>query len=161
MLPSVRIIYSPTQAWEAVRAARPGWTASLALQTLPFAVLAALAWPFFRTVALYLGAVAILALAFFVLSPWFGVARSWDRSMALAAYASTPVVLCGALLVFPMAAILAVPAFLHSFALCYLGAQQVLGCRESEAAMFVAMAWVLSSAASVLFGGLCSAAGLT
>ena len=144
-----------------MRAARPGWTGSLAGQTLPFAMIAALAWPpFVRTTALYLVGVVILALGFFVLSPWFDMPRSWDRSTALAAYASTPVVLAGALLVFPVLAVLAVPAFLHSFALCYLGAQQVLGCRESEAAMFVAMAWVLSAAASMLLGGLCSAAGL-
>jgi Yip1-like protein len=160
ILPSLSIVYRPTTTWQAVRAARPGWAASLLVQVLPFALLCAVAWPSFGTVVLTLVAVVILALAFFVLAPVFDVARSWDRSMALAAYASTPVLLSWFLLVFPPFMVVPVAALIHCFALCYLGVQQLLECRESEAAMFVAAAWVLSAIAGMLLGGLCSAAGL-
>ena len=102
----------------------------------------------------------MLRLGFFALAPVFGVARSWDRSVAVAAYASTPVLLSWFLLLYPLLMILPIVALLHCFALCYLGVQQVLDCRESEAAMFVAAAWVFSAVSSMLVGGLFSAAGL-
>ena len=140
--------------------ARPTWRASLVAQVLPFALLCAVPWPSVSTVILALVAVVMLALGFFLLAPWFAVARSWDRSMAVAAYASTPVLASWFLLVFPVFAALPVLALLHSFALCYLGVQHVLGCRESEAAMLVAAAWLFSGCAGMLVGGLCSAAGM-
>jgi hypothetical protein len=160
ILPSLGIIYRPTRTWQAVRAARPHWAGSLAVQVVPFALLCALAWPRVSTVILSVVAVAVLALGFFALSGVFGLARSWDRCVAVAAYASTPVLLSWGLLVFPAFAVIPVVALLHSFALCYLGVQQVLECRESEAAMFVAGAWVFSAIGGMLLGGLCSAAGL-
>jgi hypothetical protein len=102
----------------------------------------------------------MLGLGFFLLAPVFGVARSWDRSIALASYASTPVLLSWFLLLYPPLAVLPIAALLHCFALCYLGVQQLLECRESEAAMFVAAAWVFSIVGGMLLGGLSSAAGL-
>jgi hypothetical protein len=143
-----------------VRAARPRWPVSLAVQVLPFALLCTLAWPAVSTVLISLAAVATLGLGFFVLAPVFGVARSWDRSVAVAAYASTPVLLSWFLLLYPPLIILPVAALLHCFALCYLGVQHVLECKESEAALFVAAAWVFSVVGSMLLGGLSSAAGL-
>jgi hypothetical protein len=143
-----------------VRAARPRWPVSLAVQVLPFALLCALAWPGVSTVLVALAAVLTLGLGFFLLAPWFEVARSWDRSLAVAAYASTPVLLSWCLLLYPPLMILPIVALLHCFALCYLGVQHVLECRESEAALFVAAAWIFSALGSMLLGGLCSAAGL-
>jgi hypothetical protein len=143
-----------------VRDTRPRWAASLGVQVLPFALLCALAWPAVSTVLVSVAAVGMLGLGFFLLAPWFGVARSWDGSVALAAYASTPVLLSWFLLLFPPFAVLPIIALIHCFALCYLGAQQLLDCRESEAAMFVAGAWVFSAVGGMLLGGLCSAAGL-
>lgn len=159
MLPSLAIVYRPHRAWQEVLAARPGWLASLAVQVLPFALLCTLAWPRASTVLLSLAAVVILGLGFFVLAPWFEARRSWDRSIAVAAYASTPVLLSWSLLIFPPFAVVPVVALLHCFALCYMGVQQVLECRESEAAMLVAAAWVFSGIGGLLLGGLCSAAG--
>lgn len=51
-------------------------------------------------------------------------------------------------------------AFLHCFALCYLGLQSVLGCREADAAGFVAAACMFTGIASSVLGALCSAAGV-
>ena len=79
---------------------------------------------------------------------------------AVAAYASTPVLLSWFLLLYPPFIVLPIVGLLHCFALCYLGVQQVLECRESEAALFVAAAWVFSGIGGMLLGGLCSAAGL-
>jgi len=143
-----------------VRAARPRWVVSLAVQVLPFALLCALAWPRVSTVFVSLAAVAMLGLGFFVLAPVFGIARSWDRSLAVAAYASTPVLLSWFLLLYPPFIVLPIVGLLHCFALCYLGVQQVLECKESEAALFVAAAWVFSGIGSMLLGALCGAAGL-
>ena len=143
-----------------MRAAPPRWLVSLAVQVLPFALLCALAWPALSTVLISLAAVMMLGLGFFALAPVFGVARSWDRSLAVAAYASTPVLLSWFLLLYPLLMILPIVALLHCFALCYLGVQHVLECKESEAALFVAAAWIFSALGSMLLGGLCSAAGL-
>ena len=159
MLPSLQIIFRPTRAWHAVRESRPGWLACLAVQVLPFSLLCLVAWPRASTVLMSLAAVLMLALGFFVVAPWSGVVRSWDRSVAVAAYASTPVLVSWSLLAFPAFAVVPVVALLHCFALCYLGVQQVLGCREPEAALLVASAWVFSTLGSMLLGGLCSAAG--
>ena len=159
LLPSLSIIYRPTRTWQAVRDARPGWLVCMMVQVLPFALLCALAWPFVSTVVLAVVAVLMLAFAFFALAPWFGVARSWDRATAVAAYASTPVLAAWCLLVVPAFVIIPVIALLHSFAIAYVGVQEVLGCKEGEAALFVAAAWVASAVQSMVLGGLCGAAG--
>lgn len=142
-----------------VREARPRWIVSLAVQVLPFSLLALIAWPRASTVLLAAAAVLMMALGFFVLAPWSGVERSWDGSVAVAAYAATPVLATWVLLLFPMFAMIPVAALIHGFALCYLGVQEVLGCRETEAALFVASAGVFGVVASMVLGGLCSAAG--
>jgi hypothetical protein len=160
LVPSLGIVYRPTRAWQQVRAASPAWVASLGVQVLPFALLCTVAWPRVSTVVLSLAAVVMLAFGFFVLAPWFEVRRSWDRSVAVAAYASTPVLLSWSLLIFPPFAVLPIVGLLHSFALCYLGVQHILECRESEAAMLVAAAWVVCGVGGMLLGGLFSAAGL-
>jgi hypothetical protein len=158
-VPSLAVIYRPTRAWQALRAARPGWLRCILVQVLPLALFCALAWPFASTVVLVVVAVLTLALGFFVVSPWFDVPRSWDGCAAVAAYASTPVMVAWGLLAYPPFAILPIVALLHSFALGYLGVQEVLGCREEEAALLVAAAWVFSAVGSMVIGALCGAAG--
>lgn len=143
-----------------MRNARPRWIVSLAVQVLPFSLLALIAWPQASTVVLALAGVLMMALGFFVLAPWSGVERSWDGSVAVAAYAATPVLATWVLLALPMFAMIPVAALIHAFALCYLGVQEVLGCRETEAALFVASAGMFSVIGSMVVGGLCSAAGL-
>lgn len=78
----------------------------------------------------------------------------------MAAYAATPVFLCGALLVMPLLVVASVAGFAHSLALAYLGLRELLGCRASDAAGFTAGALMFALVASLLLGGLCSAAGL-
>jgi hypothetical protein len=126
---------------------------------MPFALLWLFVWPSIVTVVLALAAVTVLASGFFVLAPWFDVRRSWDGSMAVAAYASTPVLVAWLLLAYPPLVVLPVAALLHAFALSCLGVQHVLDCKSSEAELFVAGAWFFSTVGSVLLGGLCGAAG--
>lgn len=171
--------FRPGAAWEAVRAADPSWTASVLRHALPLSLLPALAWPlgraasgelpwaagavtasFLSTVVFSLAAILVFAVAFYLLCPFFDVPRAWRRSVAVAAFASTPVLLVGGLLFIPGMIVASVASLVHCFALCYLGVQRVLGCRESEAAFFIAAAGMLSLIGSLLLGGLCSAAGL-
>jgi hypothetical protein len=126
---------------------------------LPFAAWCALPWSF-TTFLLAMAGVLAMAFGFFVASPWSDVGRSWDGSMAVAAYSCTPALLAWPLLVFPPFAFVPVIALLHSFALGYLGVQEVLECKEEEAALLVVTAWTFSALASMVAGGLCGAAGL-
>jgi hypothetical protein len=171
--------FRPGAAWEALRLADPPWSVSILRHALPLTLLPGLAWPLGRaasgelpwaagavatslvsTIVFLLAAILVFAVAFYLLCPFFDVPRSWRRSVALAAFASTPVLLVGGLLFIPGMIVASVASLVHCFALCYLGVQRLLGCRESEAAFFVAAAAMLSLIGSLLLGGLCSAAGL-
>jgi hypothetical protein len=166
----LRMLFRPSEAWVAVRALDPPWQASLFYYALPLSVLPAAAGPlghgiplagaFLVALILTLACVVLLALGFYVLAPAFGTVRQWHRSMALAAYASTPVFIAGALLITPLLAIAFVPALIHSFAICQVGLQPMLGCRDSDAAEFVASAFLFAGVGSFLLGGLCSAVGV-
>jgi hypothetical protein len=179
-LPSaIEITLRPARAWEALRAADPSWPRTLLRHALPLSLLPALGWPigqvlggdlaarpaalagvFLSSLAFTLASIVVFATAFYLLSPAFGIPRAWRRTVAVAAFASTPVLLTGPLLAFPPMIVASVAALVHCCLLCYLGVQRVLGCRESEAAFFVAAACMLSLVGSLLFAGLCSAAGL-
>jgi Yip1 domain len=179
-LPSaIEITFRPDGAWQALRAADPPWIESVLRHALPFSLVPALAWPLGQawsgelplmpaaltaslvsTVLLTLASILVLAAAFYLLCPFFDMPRAWPRSVAVAAFASTPVLLAGGLLVVPGMIVASVASLIHCFALCYLGVQRVLGCRESEAAFFVAAACMLALLGGLLLGGLCSAIGL-
>jgi len=176
---AIDITFRPDGAWRALRAADPSWIASLLRHALPLSLLPALAWPLGQawsgelpwvpaavvaslvsSVLLIFASILVLAAAFYLLCPFFDMPRAWPRSVAVAAFASTPVLLAGALLVIPGMIVASVASLIHSCALCYLGVQRVLGCRESEAAFFVAAACMLALVGGLLLGGLCSAVGL-
>ena len=175
----IAITFSPAGAWDAVRSADPGWTRSLLGHVLPLALLPGAAWPvgqalsgdlpwsaaafaasLLSTLGFTLAAVVLLGIGFFALSAFFVPRRHWRGCLAVAAFASTPVLLTGALLLMPVLIVASVAACIHCFALCYLGVQRVLGCPEEEAAFFVAGACMVALVASLIVGGLCSAAGV-
>lgn len=91
---------------------------------------------------------------------FFEAIRDWDRAVAVAAYAATPVLLCGALLVIPILVVASIAGFVHFLALSHMGLQRVLGCRAEDGAAFTAATCLFALVASMLLGGLCSAAGL-
>jgi hypothetical protein len=171
--------FRPAGAWDAIRSADPGWSRSLFGHVLPLALLPGVAWPvgqalagglpwsaaafgasFLSTVGFTLASVVLLGIGFFALSAFFTPRRQWRGCLAVAAFASTPVLLTGALLVMPVLVVASLAAGIHCFVLCYLGVQRVLGCPEQDAAFFVAGAGMLALVASLLVGGLCSAAGV-
>jgi hypothetical protein len=173
------ILFRPSEGWDRLRAADAPWTRPLLRHALPAALVLAIAWPIAqaangtppsglgrlaadaaRVVLLSLAAVMALASGFHVLGPLFRVRRHWSRAVAVAAYAATPAFLAGALFAIPFLAVLGMVAFLHCFGLSYLGVQQVLGCRESDAMGYAVAAWCFGGLATMLLGGLCSAAGV-
>jgi hypothetical protein len=107
-----------------------------------------------------MGSILALAAGFYILAPFFDAPRRWRHAVAVAGFASSPVLLSGALLVMPVLIAACVTSCIHCFALCYMGAQRVLGCREADADFFVAAACMFALVGSLLLGGLCSAAGL-
>lgn len=178
-MPLIGIVFRPTAAWERVRALDAPWTRPLLRHALPAALVLAIAWPIAQaaigtlprdgatlaaevaTIALLsLAAVVALAAGFHLLGPLFRVPRRWNRAVAVAAYATTPAFMGGALFAIPFLAALGMVAFLHCFALSYLGVQQVLGCREPDAMGYAVAAWVFGGLAAMLLGALCSAAGV-
>jgi hypothetical protein len=177
--PFLGILFRPQATWRRIRAADPPWGRSLLGYALPLALLPSIAWPlgqsladgtrgsaaalvagFTATLVLSLASVLLLALGIYLLSGFFEVARSWNRATAVAAYSSTPVLLCGALLLNPILVIASVGGFLYGLALCSIGLQEMLGCKEGETAGFVASAGVFLGASSMALGALCGAIGL-
>ena len=177
--PTASILYRPGAAWTVLRAADPSWTAALVRHLLPLALLPALAWPvgqaaagvlsaqpaplvaaFMATFAFTVASVVLLALGLYVLAPFFRCRRDWNRSFVVAAYASTPVLASGALLVIPMLLIVGFAAFAFFLVLCDMGVKQLLGCREESAAAYVVGGCLSAVFGSMALGALCSAAGL-
>jgi hypothetical protein len=162
-----------------LRAADPHWTRPLLGHALPLSLLPAIAWPigqslagvlpadmeslgraFAATAVFSLASVLLLGLGIFVLAPLFRCPRLWGRSMAIAAYASTPVLLSGGLLFVPMLVLACFAAFAFLFVLCDMGVTELLGCREAESASYVVGSCLFAGVGSMALGALCSAAGL-
>jgi hypothetical protein len=104
--------------------------------------------------------VLIVAAAFWLLARMFAPAATLERCVQVAAFGTTPLFVASALLVMPVLVIVCVISLLHVFYLYYLGAQQLLGVPDEDAAQFVAIALVLAIVASTLGGGAVGALGL-
>lgn len=176
----LRILWRPGDAWAAVLAADPDWRRSLGVVG-PLALLPAIAWPlghaldpigpgaaalhslaasFAATFAFCVAAVFLAAAVIYALAPLFEARRHWNRAMAVAAYSSVPVLLAAPLLFSATLTILVIAAFFHACVLCALGLERLLGCRNEDAAMYVAAVGLVSGVAGLLLGGLSSAAGI-
>jgi uncharacterized membrane protein len=171
MLRIIRIVFSPRDEWQ--RIAGEAWhaavTHTLVLSLLPaFASFVSmrnseLPLPqhavLFTYFASALGVLAIAA-AFWLLARMFSPKATAQGCAKVAAYGATPLLVASALLVIPVLVIVCVVSLLHVFYLYYLGAQQLLGVPENDAAQFVAIALVLAIVASTLGGGAAGALGL-
>jgi len=168
------ILLHPQATWSEIRKEDPGWTKAFFAYACPLALLPAVTWPLGRawqgapesvlasalaTFLLGLACVILLACGFYVLAPLFAAARNWRRSLALACYASTPVFLCGAVLIVPLLVIASVGAFLYGLGICSAGIPVMLDCKGDVAA-YLASASVFFGASSMALGALCSAIGL-
>jgi hypothetical protein len=167
----IRIVLSPRDEWQ--RIAGEGWYAALTYTLVLSLVPAFAAFINMRYSELQLPQQAVLftyfasalsvlaiAAAFWLLARMFSPAATLERCVKVAAYGTTPLFVASVLLVAPVLVIVCMVALLHVFYLYYLGAQELLGVRENEAAQFVALALVLAIVASTLGGGAVGALGL-
>jgi hypothetical protein len=169
------ILLQPQATWQSIRAEDPSWARVLARHALPLSLLPAVAWPlgraaqgaddpwlagFVATATFSLASLLLLALGFYLLAPFFRATRNWDRSVALASYAGTPLFLCGALLVVPLLVIASVGGLFYGLGLCAAGAPVMLDCKERDVAAYVASSAVFLGVSSTALGALCSAIGL-
>ena len=172
------ILLRPSLTWQAIRAEDPRALRTLLTHAFPLALLPSIAWPvgralegagegfesvaagFTATLLLTLACLVLLACGLYVLARFFEATRNWRRSFAVACYAATPVLLCGALLFVPLLVIASIGGFLYGLGLCAMGVQIVLDCREGQTAAYVASAGVFLGATAMALGALCSAIGL-
>lgn len=181
---AMRIISSPVREWQAIAGDRDA-AGLAALHVVVLSGVAALAWsmgvlvarlqtgpwPSFAlfaatTMLLSVMAVALLAAAMAIVLPMYEYERrrDWRGAWIVAAYASTPALLCSALPVaLPVAPALAVAmvmALPYCGYLLFLGAQRVLGVAPRDAAEFTAVSMLLAVLGSMVCGGALAAAGL-
>ena len=112
-----------------------------------------------KIVVLYLTSVVLLAIAIFLVSPIYRVTTDWTRTVEVAAYGSTPLLLAGALMLWPILIVVSLAAPMPSCYLVYLGLQIRLGCRHGEAIGLVAVAMVLAIVMSLFLGAAMGALG--
>src|SRR5688500_11216851 len=106
--------FRPAGACGAIRRDDPGWSRSLFGSVLHVALRPGSAWPvghalagslpwsaaafatsFLSTLGFTLASVVLLGIGFFALSAFFTSRRQWRGCLAVAAFASTPVLLAG------------------------------------------------------------------
>ena len=178
-----RIVVRPRSEWDVIRSENRPWWSVLSGHVLPLAFLPAVGWAIgltltgkmptdagsvgstfagsvVLTVLLSLLCVVLLALALYLLAPMYDVERHWDRTVTVAAYGTTPVLLAGVLLVMPIMVIASTVAMLHNFVLYYVGLQRVMGCRQSAAAEYLALSCLLAAIASGILGAVGGALGV-
>jgi uncharacterized membrane protein len=167
----IRIVVSPRDEWE--RIAGEGWQSAL-IYVLLLSLLPALASfvnvrnselrlpPNAVLMTYFSSAFGVLAIAaaFWLLARMFSPKATAQGCVKVAVYGATPLYIAAGLLVMPVLVIVCVVSLLHVFYLYYLGAQQLLGVPENDAAQFVAIALVLAIVASTLGGGAVGALGL-
>lgn len=99
-----------------------------------------------------LGGVALITLAIIALAPRFGVVRSPERALRVAAYAFTPVWAAGATLLFPELSLALVAAALYAVVLLAFGIEIVLGAPRRRAAAFASVVIGSALASGFVFG---------
>jgi hypothetical protein len=172
------ILIRPQAAWQEIRSARSGWLAPVWRHALPLTLIPSLAWPlgraagglaapgetilagFVTTLLLTLVCLLLFALGLYLFASFFESRRDWSRSVAVACYASTPVLLCGALLIVPVLIVASVVGVFYGLGLCALGVEAMLDCKEAQVPGYVATAAFFMGMTSMALGALCSAIGL-
>ena len=183
---AARLLRHPDAEWKAI-AAEPPVTRALAGYLLPHACVITFSWmaglamfglfgargepatmlPAARIVHIgavtFFGAllgVVLVAAAIWLIAPMYRIRRDWRRSLRVATYAATPLLLAGLLLLVPMlvfATVLAVgPALYH----LHTGLRIELGVRAGDAAEYVAIVCLAVSVALTLIGGIAGGLGL-
>jgi hypothetical protein len=81
-------------------------------------------------------------------------------ALRVAVFGSIPVLLSGAALVIPAGMVVTLLAAMYAFYLYYLGAQRLIGIRESDSTMFIGVAMFCMMVLSAILGAIASALGI-
>lgn len=113
-----------------------------------------------KTVLLCVVSVVLLAGGIFCIAPIYRPARNWKAAVEVAAYGSSPVLLAGLLMLWPILILVSIIALIPTCYSLVIGLQVRMGFRADEATGCVAIAMVLATLASVVFGALAGMVGL-
>lgn len=177
----------PGETWPATAAERLPPIALVCLYVVPLATIPGIAWAigvlrggYFITlpgmgevvplarlavagiliVAVSVFSVAVLAGAFWTMSPLYGVQRNIRAAFKIAAYGTTPMWLAGAVLVSPRLALVMALALFETLYLYVNGLQELLGVTASDATELVGVAVMVLIALSIVLGAALSAWGV-
>jgi hypothetical protein len=172
------ILFRPEITWRAIRAADPSVSRTFLTHAVPLSFLPSIAWAIGRALAgvapsgseiavsftstflLTQACVLLLAAGIYLFATFFGATRNWRRSVAVSAFAATPVLLCGGLLFVPLFVIASVGGFLYGLGLCATGMKAMLDCPETQTAAYIATSGAFFGVSSMALGALCGAIGL-
>lgn len=184
---AVSVVARPRETWPAIAAERLAPVPLLVVYVVPLSLVPAVAWMigvlrggyyivipgFGETVPMQrivtagilvvvasVFSVAVLAAAFWLFAPLYGVQRSINRAFKVAAYGTTPVWVAGPVLMVPTLTLFMAAAAFHALYLYVSGLEEVLGVSPGDGAEFVGIAMVLLIAASILLGAALSIAGV-
>jgi hypothetical protein len=181
------IVSRPGETWPAIAAERMPPAALVILYVVPLSLIPALAWmigvlrggyyitipgfgevvPLARiatagmlVVVSSVFSVAVLATAFWLFAPLYGVRRNMHGAFKVAAYGTTPMWIAGPVLMVPTLTLFMAAAAFYALYLYVSGLEQVLGVSPGDGAEFVGVAMVLLVAMSMLFGAALSTWGV-
>jgi Yip1 domain len=104
--------------------------------------------------------VSVLAAAFWLFSPLYGVRRNIRGAFKVAAYGTTPMWVAGPILLVPALTLFMAAAALHALYLYVSGLEEIMGVSASDGAEFVGIAMVCLIGTSMLFGAALSMWGI-
>jgi hypothetical protein len=184
---ALAIVTQPRETWPDIAVERMPPIALIALYVIPLSLIPAVAWmigvlrggyyivipgfgevvPLARiatagalVVVDSIFSVVILAAAFWLLAPLYGLRRNMHAAFKVSVYGTTPVWLMGGVLLFPVLTLCMAAAVLYALYLYVSGLEDLLGVAPGDGAEFVGIAIVLLIAASILFGAALSMAGV-
>lgn len=107
-----------------------------------------------------IASVYLLAAVLYLLARTEGRRPPFVVALQLAVFGSIPVMLSGAALVIPFGVVVTLVAMMYALYLYYLGAQRLIGIRESDATMFIGVTMFCMMVLSTLLGAIASALGM-
>jgi hypothetical protein len=181
------IVSRPRETWPAIAAERLTPVALLLVYVVPLSLIPAVAWmigvmrggyyivipgfgenvPLERivtagvlVVVVSVFSVVVLAAAFWLFAPLYGVRRTISSAFKVATYGTTPMWMAGPALMVPSLTLFMAAAAFHALYLYVSGLEEVLGVPPGDGAEFVAIAMVFLIGASILFGAALSMWGV-
>lgn len=102
----------------------------------------------------------LVAVSIWLIAPIYRLRRDWPRSLQLAIYAATPLLVAGVLLLVPMLVYVVVLVLGPALFGLHTGLRLLLTVKDGEAAEYVAIVCLAASVALTLLGGVAGALNL-